>query len=218
MTDTPTFIYYTTLGSSVEQFSHYLNSAEQKKLATLHNPLRRQSFIAGRVLLSTALATHQGNPDYQIVYSQLGKPYLDSPKGWCFNLSHSGTHLYLVLQQAHSIGIDCEVMRMRKNYLRVATYLFGDAESKKIANDKVPLAAFLLRWTAHEAAIKHEGQSVFSKPNKSHATRIDSFQHQQQIVSICSDKEHSPAFHWHQWCADENIIKPFITPPTQHYS
>lgn len=209
MTYAPTFIYYTTLGQSVEQFTHYLNQTEQKRLATFTNPIRRQSFIAGRVLLAVALATHHGNADYQIAYSKLGKPYLHTPKGWYFNLTHSSTHLYLALQQKYAIGIDCEVIRYRKNYLHIAEQLFGKAASEKIANHKEPLAEFLSYWTQYEAYIKYFGKSIFSTiaevNNK--MTYLHTFQHQQQIITLCTISNSIIRNHWFNCKLQKNICQ-----------
>ncbi|PID64755.1 MAG: hypothetical protein CR962_01080 [Gammaproteobacteria bacterium] len=215
MTNTPTFIYYTALGQ-YESLSRYLNQADQKKQLTFTNPIRRQTFIAGRALLAIALKCHYGSNRYQIAYTEAGKPYLHFPKGYYFNLTHSSNHLYLALQQTQPIGIDCEVIR-QKNYQRVAKRLFSHEEYHKIANNKDPLAAFFLRWTQYEAAVKYAGKSIFSKPgwennqenNQANNTIIYSFRHQQQILSICTAADTAMSLQCYQWCADSQQIKRF---------
>ncbi len=212
MTNTLTFIYYTALGHAIEHSLHYLNQADQKKQLTFTNPIRRQTFIAGRALLAIALKCHYGSNRYQMAYTEAGKPYLQFPKGYYFNLTHSGKHLYLALQQTQPIGIDCEVIRQR-NFQRVAKRLFGHAEYHKIANAKDPLAAFFLRWTQYEAAVKYAGKSIFSKPgranNQANNTMIYSFRHQQQMLSICTAADAATSLQCYQWRADSQQIKRF---------
>ncbi len=209
MTVTPTFIYYTALGQS-ESLSCYLNQADQKKQLTFTNPIRRQTFIAGRALLAIALTCQYGSNRYQIAYTEAGKPYLHFPKGWYFNLTHSGKHLYLALQQTQPIGIDCEVIRQR-DYQRVVKRLFDHAEYHKIANAKDPLVAFFLRWTQYEAAVKYAGKSIFSKlvreNNQANNTMVYSFRHQQQILSICTAADVAMSLQCYQWCVANRRIK-----------
>lgn len=196
MATAPIFIYHTTLGQSLEAFANRLNHDEQSELATFTNSTRRQSFIAGRLLLATALKKHHGETDYRIIHTSQGKPCLQTPHHWHFNLTHSNNHLYLALQAEHPIGIDCEVIRARP-YQRIAKKLFSPSEYQNIITANDPLIVFFYYWTRYEAKIKYAGKSVFSKPFELNNAVITSYRHQGQMVSICYNTSSKPCQWYH---------------------
>lgn len=212
MNPSPTFIYYTKWGiDSLSGLACHLNETDKKSFSTFTNLKRQQVFVTGRALLSIALKQHSKATSYELYYNENGKPYLNHPKHWYFNLTHSGQHIYLALRKEHLIGIDCEVIRQR-SYKNIAASLFSKAEQMEIQNSHCPMSAFLLLWTRYEAKIKYSGTSIFSATTELRNIRLSSFKHQKQIISVCTDNGSEPLFEWY----DCDLAKKQIMPTSNH--
>lgn len=200
MPDKTIFIYHLELADKIDCLIDYLHTAEKQQLRTIKSAPRRRVFIAGRAMLTVALqkvgCAADSDGGHRVGYSTSGKPYLLRNPDWQFNLTHSGEHLYLALQQSHAIGIDCEVMRT-KNYQRVAKRLFNKRQRHYISSSDDPTLAFLVCWTQYEAQIKYYGKSVFSQPPPSTtANNVHSYRQQQQIISVCSTAGQTADCRW----------------------
>jgi len=123
---------------------------------------RRQQWLAGRALLAEALAALYGGdmlPAMQL--SAQGKPSFTDPSLPHFSLSHSKSHLQLVLCAAAETGGDVEQIRPRPRYLAVAKEAFTSAECQWLAEQPDPVTAFWQLWCLREAWLKQQGGSVW---------------------------------------------------------
>lgn len=94
-----------------------------------------------------------------------GKPGVRAAGGLQFNLSHSaGTALY-AFAIGNPVGIDVEVARRERDYLRLAARALGEAEHRRL--QALPPAErepeFLRAWVRHEAALKCRGGGLGSR-------------------------------------------------------
>ncbi|KAA9001929.1 4'-phosphopantetheinyl transferase superfamily protein [Affinibrenneria salicis] len=123
----------------------------------LAQPLTRQQ-RAARVLLAKmldrgvlpALQTDRG-----------GKPRFIDDALPGFNLSHSGDQVLALLSDHGEVGGDVEVIRARPRWRRIADETFSPSCLRWLRRQSEPLPAFWLLWTAHEAALKQQGGSVW---------------------------------------------------------
>lgn len=119
---------------------------------------RRNTWLAGRVLLSRALI-----PLPEIVCTEHGKPIFAEETSLWFSLSHSGDSIALLLSDEGEVGCDIETIRPRRNWPALADLIFTPAEHAEIAAELAPrqLETFWRIWTRKEAIIKQRGESVW---------------------------------------------------------
>jgi len=130
---------------------------------------RRAPWIAGRTLLMQALAL----PTLpEIVYGENGKPaFGDDIRLW-FNISHSGDDIAVLVSDTGEVGCDLEVIRPRRNWLRIAQAMFSIGEQAELmsATEANQLTVFWQIWTQKEARLKYAGQHVWAMATQdSHA-------------------------------------------------
>lgn len=130
---------------------------------------RRDSWLAGRVLLAQACA-----PLPEICYGEQGKPRFANDTPLWFSLSHSGDRIALLLSDEGEVGCDIEVIRPRDNWRTLANAVFSLGEHQELEQQQPEqqLIAFWRIWTRKEAIIKQRGGSAW------------------QIVSV--DSSHTP--------------------------
>lgn len=154
------------------------------------------TFIAGRRLLM-----HFFGRDCLtlISYTPNGKPYFirsDLPK---FNLSHSQDWIALAFSADHEIGVDIEVIRSRKSSKNIIKRYFNQQEQAQLNTLNKPLEEMLFwqYWTAHEAVIKQQGQTVWlmkpqdTLPEELAAQKLQlaSWKTSQWCISLCFPSE-----------------------------
>lgn len=151
------------------------------------NGARRNSWLAGRVLLAQACA-----PLPEICYGEQGKPmFADDTPLW-FNISHSGDRIALLLSDEGEVGCDIEVIRPRDNWRTIANAVFSLGEHEEIERQAPDqqLTAFWRIWTRKEAIIKQRGGSAWQivSVDSSHTPHlhISHYQHDGVCLSVCT--------------------------------
>ncbi len=185
--NTETYVFHTRLSVVSRSQLNFLNEADRLYAEQRKNTRRFQTFVAGRALLAKALRKLVGSEAYQLSYSQSGKPRLVVPKDWCFNITHSDDCIFLAIQKNAEIGIDSEIIKPR-NFARVAKKMFADEVYQSIITSKQPLNQFYKFWTQHEAQVKQLGLSVFSTVPANYSPCLSSYQFENCIFSICSQR------------------------------
>ena len=128
-------------------------------------PAKRR-FVAGRVLLRTALGRAAGVVPraLRFQYGERGKPFL--PAGPSFSLSHSGDRVVVAVAAATPaggrVGVDVEVVRPVRRMEAVAQRRFAPEEVKWWAGlpSGRKVAAFFQLWTRKEAFAKALGRGL----------------------------------------------------------
>lgn len=151
-----------------------LLSAEEAKRATrFRDPLARQQFWIGRVLLRSLLAQALARPPQTLnfVIGPNGKPSLpDAPLH--FNLSHSAGVIACAIA-AQPIGVDVETQRHSIDILSIARQHFSNEEFAWLdQKQKHRCARFTALWSLKEAYLKGIGLGI--------ATDLSSMQWQAQ--------------------------------------
>ena len=118
--------------------------------------------IAARVLL-TKIIFPKSLPE--IVIGQNGKPYFLATDAPFFNISHSQDHLLLFICEQYSVGCDLEIIRERPNWKNLAEQHFSESCLEWLFKQTRPEICFWQLWTAHEAVLKQQAQSVWQMQN-----------------------------------------------------
>ena len=98
-----------------------------------------------------------------ITLSRFGKPFL--PGGPCFNLSHSGDKVVLLVDDKQMVGVDVE--RIDAAPLTVAKKVFTASEQQWLWHQAKDEAFFRL-WTGKEAIMKALGLGLQLPPESFH--------------------------------------------------
>ncbi len=108
----------------------------------------RKRCIAGGLLLKKYLG------DTRIYTDEFGKPRAGS--GVCFNLSHSGDWVALVLGEDE---VGCDIERIKQaDALRLGKIVFTENELRRISDSPDRLGVFYTLWTKKEALLKCMGK------------------------------------------------------------
>ena len=122
--------------------------------------VRRASWLAGRELLRRAMGV-TALPD--MVTGSNGKPHFSGASPLCFNISHSGGDVAVLLGDDGEVGCDIERVRPRKNWPLLAGAAFSESERQAIAAlapaDRLEM--FWQIWTRKEAIVKQAAGSVW---------------------------------------------------------
>lgn len=157
-----------------------LHHAEQARYRAFTHAARRESFLAGRVLLVAALARSLGRvePAALRTADSGGVRYEAAPVH--VNLSHSGK-LAAAAVSSRPVGVDLERLRPRPS-VQQATRVFTTAEGARV--DALPeaerLEAFYILWTLKEAACKAAGLSLWEGLR---GARFDTDEDRAQLVA-----------------------------------
>lgn len=156
---------------------------------------RRASWIAGRVLLLRAfnLATLP-----EIIYGENGKPAFQGDVPLWFNISHSGDNIAVLVSDQGDVGCDIEILRPRRNWLRIAQAMFSSGEQAELmsATEANQLTVFWQIWTRKEALLKFAGQSVWSMAGHDSAQQNPPFTSQflldnTSVLALCTSTPHT---------------------------
>lgn len=151
-----------THGARTEQ---WLGSDEQRKLARMRSPARRDQFLAGRWLLRALLARcHGGAPqDWQLSAPEQGPPTVLAPAAAPLHLalSHSGD-LVAAAVGTQAVGVDVEWPQRQRDLAGLAALCCDAREQAQLhalPSDQHE-AQFYAFWTAKEAWLKCRGEDL----------------------------------------------------------
>lgn len=145
----------------------WLSVSEQLRLATLHQPTRRQEFIACRWALRQVLSMHAT----QVTEWQLGCDAGQPPNiqisplhalcaDWHLSLTHSGTEIACAAAPS-PVGIDIELLaprRQRSPVLEAASLVCAPSELRQIQSlptEAAQRTSLLRYWSLKEAFFKY---------------------------------------------------------------
>lgn len=142
-----------------DEFNAILSPDEILRMNRFRFPLDRRRYLACHANLRILLAAYTGLPPRQLAFhaNQHGKPSLNQPVAFYFNLSHSHDIGLLAVTRVAAIGIDVECVRPIEP--EVATSHFSRAELADLAqlSPQQWLTGFFHCWTRKEAILKAEG-------------------------------------------------------------
>ncbi len=146
-----------------------LSTQERDRAARFRFDTDRRRYVATHVQVRERLAAVLAVSAGAIRFGSEphGKPCLDPPCGWSFNLSHSGDAAALALVRDASIGLDVEVLRRIDDLDDLANRCFTTAERRELALCPAEHrdVLFLQGWTRKEACLKAIGSGLLVEPN-----------------------------------------------------
>jgi len=127
------------------------------------------SRAAARAALGELLGAYLGtDAPPELSADANGKPRLaEDPGRLAFNLSHSGTLALVAIAPGDAeVGVDVELIRPRRDLVRLATRWLpeADADAVAAASGDGRDAAFYAAWTRHEARVKCTGAGLSGPP------------------------------------------------------
>lgn len=144
-----------------------LTAAQRTRIAALRYPVHQQRSIRTQAGLNRILAKYlQCAPTEVVIQRQAnGKPYLDGEAAWlAFSISHSHELALVGVSSGvnAALGVDCEHMCPRTNYLAIARRMFTADQfaSLQHCSESKRLEQFLYAWTALEADVKCDGRGL----------------------------------------------------------
>lgn len=142
-----------------------LSLRQLERMQRLIQPLHRRRYLrtqAGcRRILAHYVGVEAGSLSFR--YGPAGKPAIDcSGTPPEFNLTTAGDLALLAVSATQPVGIDCELERMRSDFLGVAARMFTADAIATLAglSDAARQRAFYLNWTALEARVKADGRGL----------------------------------------------------------
>lgn len=124
----------------------------------------KERYLAGRILLRTALATYIGlAPDkIAIKHGNSGKPFIDAKVQ--FNCSHSQEIFVIAVSDHKGIGIDIESIRPLDDIEGLMRQVFSEKEKEFIRTQSQSMQkqVFFQLWTRKEAVLKALGKGIDS--------------------------------------------------------
>lgn len=125
---------------------------------------RRQEFLCGRSLLRRMLQDRTGAPaaSHQLEISKDGKP--ECVDGPAISITHAGDRVACSIVDSGAIGIDLEVVAVRRDPMKLANKFFSAEESGWLSTQ--PVDRFFMLWVLKEAYVKAIGRSIFGGINR----------------------------------------------------
>lgn len=150
-----------------EESYRKVSAQRQEKIQKLKQKKDKIRSLGAELLLQYALKL-EGVEEYEVAYSEGGKPYLQDKsfglQEWqlpWFNLSHAGNYAVCAVSDKE-IGIDIEKMRDNIKVTDLAKRFFSKEEQQAIldcpAEQKLEL--FTKIWTAKESYFKYTGEGL----------------------------------------------------------
>lgn len=120
--------------------------------------------LTGELLARYALRELSGIPANQLRFAvqESGKPVLESPQGYYFNVSHSGD-LCACAAARVPVGIDVQQMKPVR-FEAIARRYFQPEEQSQLAQQEDPMEMFYTLWTKREAIGKCLGVGLRPLP------------------------------------------------------
>ncbi|MWN32733.1 4'-phosphopantetheinyl transferase superfamily protein [Gilliamella sp. Pra-s65] len=126
------------------------------------NDERKKQFLVCRSILANLLKQYCDISILPtIVVGDNGRPCFLERHLPDFNISHSQNWVAVAISLTGMIGLDVEVDRPRKNYLKVAKNFFADDEYQWLIKQDDSLRAFWQLWTLKESALKLYAKGVW---------------------------------------------------------
>lgn len=149
-----------------KNFSDILSSDEKQRLNRFILQEERKLREKSRVLLRLILSCYMRilPQEIEFSYNNNGKPNVQkSVNPICFNLSHSGRYLAVIIDSKYQVGIDIEQNHNSPEVnLRLAKRFFHKQELEKFKCVKTSKQSFVFNqlWTLKEAVLKSMGEGV----------------------------------------------------------
>ena len=163
-----------------------LNDKERYRASRLVRLDDRRAYVAAHTLKRLVLAavTRLGPHSLEFYDDAYGKPHLDGQKGVYFNLSHTHGMVAFAYSQVIDVGVDIEFLGPEIYDRAMAAMTLTPDEILSVERAADPHRAFLLYWTAKEAAMKAEGKGM-SMPMRD--------------IHIFNDTADTHSKHWSVW-------------------
>lgn len=148
----------------VEQFGGLLTPEERARQQRPTIEKRRREVLLTRALVRTVLSGYTGaDPlSWRFGAGEHGRPFIDGPADFDFNLSHTDGMIVCLVAKAPMPGVDVEFMSRRGRLDEVAGHYFAASECAGLLS--VPEAErrrrFFTYWTLKEAYIKARGTGL----------------------------------------------------------
>jgi 4'-phosphopantetheinyl transferase len=156
--------------------AHALSAAERERAARFRFERHRAEYIHHHEALREILSGYTGAPPESVALAcgEKGKPALDPPAAWRFNLSHSGPAALVAVAHEIEVGVDIERIRPLAHAEAIAARFFAPAECAALRGlpPEQREAAFFACWTRKEALLKASGDGL-SRPLSSFAVPVD---------------------------------------------
>ncbi|MDD6479108.1 MAG: 4'-phosphopantetheinyl transferase superfamily protein [Oscillospiraceae bacterium] len=154
------------------------------KLLTYKSDKKKRQSLSARLILRNAISEIYGKCDYEISYTENGKPILPFCK---FSLSHSEDFAACVISDK-DIGIDIEKVRTVKKGSNLHFLTAEEIEFLKSSKDYS--ASFIYLWTRKESLLKCSNISSKELSLISVLEDTDNFifkteNYQNYIISVC---------------------------------
>lgn len=151
-------------GDEFSELAAILSGDELRRAANMRIEASRRRFVITRGTLRILLAGYLGEPDpaeIGFAAGDHGKPRL-VPDRLSFNVSHSGELALVAVAAEAAVGVDIELVRPRKDALRVARRYFAPDECERLRDtpSAEQTAAFYWYWAGKEAFVKATGRGI----------------------------------------------------------
>jgi 4'-phosphopantetheinyl transferase len=148
----------------VEQFGRLLTPEEHERQQRPTIEKRRREVLLTRALVRSVLSGYTGaDPlSWRFGAGEHGRPFIDGPAAFDFNLSHTEGMIVCLVANAPMLGVDVEFMPRRGQLTEVAEHFFAAPECAALRavpkDDK--RRRFFTYWTLKEAYIKARGTGL----------------------------------------------------------
>jgi len=149
----------------VDIYRDFLSSQELKRAERFKHRQGERNFTITRGVLRWLLSQYTGILINRIKlrFSEHGKPFLPSVH---FNIAHSSDYALLAFSRQNPVGVDVELVKDKRDFMRIAKHYFNPAELEEIESFQsadIARQCFFAIWTRKEAYIKALGTGLFSE-------------------------------------------------------
>jgi 4'-phosphopantetheinyl transferase len=148
----------------VEQFGGLLTREERERQQRPTIEKRRREILLTRALVRTVLSGYTGaDPlSWRFGVGEHGRPFIDGPAAFDFNLSHTEGMIVCLVAKAPMLGVDVEFMPRRGQLTEVAEHFFAAPEcaALRAVPDDEKRHRFFTYWTLKEAYVKARGTGL----------------------------------------------------------
>lgn len=155
-------------GAPMFELAPLLSRREAERAQRLRMRHHRERYVRAHATLRAILSNYINIEPQQIVFSygHAGKPSVENQAPHLeFNLTTSGDLAFLGVSPEEPLGVDCEQVRVHKDYVGIARRMFRPEQTARIAlatgQDQIRL--FHLAWTALEAEVKADGRGLIHR-------------------------------------------------------
>ena len=126
---------------------------------SIENASERKEII--NLFVEKMICSVTGKERIKMIKTENGKPVLVYPKGWYYNISHTGKLAVCTIAR-NPIGVDIEKISYKRDYQAIADEWFHKGE-KAILDDcrKFSPELFYHFWTRKESWIKQKGLTIW---------------------------------------------------------